>query len=246
MDRASGACSTPSGLELRPVSAKRCVPDHRRAWRSGSGDRPRAGEPLESPADPFGTHAATARRGNWKSAALEAGSTSDRIKQQICKLIEIKSMGAERCWLLRGDVCRRDDVRRALELGSTRFGSINGVIHAAGVIEDGPLQTKSRESAARVLDPKVKGTLVLDDVMRELRSAALEKTQPDFFAALSSVSSSTAAAPARSITQQPMRSLIRMRSVGRTNGLWRSIGDRGGMSAWRRECRHRIRCSVVA
>ena len=93
--------------------------------------------------------------------------TPDHIKQPIRKLIEIQSLGGQ-VLLEAGDVCRPADVRRALEAGLKKFGSINGVIHAAGVLDDGPLQVKSRENAARVLDPKVKGTLVLDQVLRDL------------------------------------------------------------------------------
>jgi NAD(P)-dependent dehydrogenase (short-subunit alcohol dehydrogenase family) len=52
-------------------------------------------------------------------------------------------------------------VARALE----RFGTIDGVIHAALVLDDGPMQTKSREAASRVLAPKVAGTLVLKEVL---------------------------------------------------------------------------------
>ena len=64
------------------------------------------------------------------------------------------------------------------------------MIHAAGVIEDGPLQIKSRESAARVLDPEGQGnTRARPMSMRELMNGAKEQTQLDFFALFSSVSS---------------------------------------------------------
>ena len=35
-----------------------------------------------------------------------------------------------------------------------KFGKIDGVIHAAGIIEDAPFLSKTPESAARVLAPK--------------------------------------------------------------------------------------------
>jgi thioesterase domain-containing protein/acyl carrier protein len=62
-----------------------------------------------------------------------------------------------------------------------QFGPINGVIHAAGVLEDAPMLQKDRASAAGVLAPKVRGTLVLESV--------LQRDPIDFFFLMSSVSS---------------------------------------------------------
>jgi acyl transferase domain-containing protein/SAM-dependent methyltransferase len=57
----------------------------------------------------------------------------------------------------------------ALVAGMLRdHGRIDGVIHCAGVIEDGFLVRKSHRSFARVLAPKVAGTLNLDEATREL------------------------------------------------------------------------------
>jgi len=123
----------------------------------------------------------------WKNA-LEAPGTPDRVKRQIRKLIEIESLGAE-VLHLSCDVCRRDELKLSIEIARARFGSINGVIHAAGVVEDSPLQVKSRESAARVLDPKVRGTLALDDVIQDVMNGANQDMPLDFFALFSSVSS---------------------------------------------------------
>jgi acyl transferase domain-containing protein/thioesterase domain-containing protein/acyl carrier protein len=128
----------------------------------------------------------------WESALAEIG-TPDRIKQRIARLIQIQSLGAE-VLAIPGDVGNPSDVKRAIELACATFGSINGVIHAAGVIDDGPLQIKSRDIAASVLGPKVKGTLVLDDALKDAQSAATLEAPLDFFALFSSVSS--IAAPA--------------------------------------------------
>jgi len=46
------------------------------------------------------------------------------------------------------------------------LGPIRGVIHAAGVAGGGALQLKTPEEAARVLAPKVQGTLLLHRVLR--------------------------------------------------------------------------------
>src|SRR5581483_691986 len=67
-----------------------------------------------------------------------------------------------------------DDVQR-------RFGPLHGVIHAAGVLEDGLLCRKSRGEVQSLLWPKVQGTLVLDRLTRGLGL--------DFFVGFSSLAS---------------------------------------------------------
>jgi acyl carrier protein len=47
-----------------------------------------------------------------------------------------------------------------------RFGAVHGVIHAAGRPGGGVIHLKTREEAAAVLAPKVRGALALDEVFR--------------------------------------------------------------------------------
>ncbi|HEX4022864.1 MAG TPA: SDR family NAD(P)-dependent oxidoreductase [Acidobacteriaceae bacterium] len=115
----------------------------------------------------------------WKTA-LEAEDTPDRIREKVSKLMEMESLGAE-VLVVSADITNSAEVKHAIELARQRFGKIDGVIHAAGVVEDGPLQLKTPTSAASVLSPKVQGTLVLDEALRD--------SQLDFFALFSSVSS---------------------------------------------------------
>jgi NAD(P)-dependent dehydrogenase (short-subunit alcohol dehydrogenase family)/acyl carrier protein len=49
----------------------------------------------------------------------------------------------------------------------TRFGPIQGLIHSAGVAGGGIIQLKDPEVAARVMAPKLQGTLVLDEALRQ-------------------------------------------------------------------------------
>jgi acyl transferase domain-containing protein/acyl carrier protein len=79
------------------------------------------------------------------------------------------------------DVCDRGAMERALSEARRRFGAIDGVIHAAGVAGAGLMQLKTPEAAARVLGPKVEGTLILDSL---LGSEPL-----DFFVLCSSINS---------------------------------------------------------
>jgi acyl transferase domain-containing protein/NADPH:quinone reductase-like Zn-dependent oxidoreductase len=79
------------------------------------------------------------------------------------------------------DVTDRVRMRAVVADARNRFGTIHGVIHAAGALDDGLIQLKSRASAFGVLAPKVNGTLVLDEVFAG---------QPlDFFVLFSSISS---------------------------------------------------------
>ena len=128
----------------------------------------------------------------WKRA-LESTETHDHLKSRIAKLIELESLGSEILYLS-CDVSRRNEMKWAIHAARTRFGSINGVIHAAGVIDDGPLLLKSCAKAARVLDPKVEGTLILTDVLTEATANDKQHEVLDFIALFSSVSSLSAPA----------------------------------------------------
>ena len=66
------------------------------------------------------------------------------------------------------------------------FGTIHGVFHAAGVLEDGPIATKTPESIRRVLAAKAGGAQVLHEL--------LPPGDLDFFAMFSSTSVHLAAA----------------------------------------------------
>jgi acyl carrier protein len=78
------------------------------------------------------------------------------------------------------DVADANQMAAILAESRRRFGAINGVIHAAGVLELGIIQLKTREAAERVLRAKVQGTTVLWEL--------LEEDEPDFFFLCSSIS----------------------------------------------------------
>jgi len=105
---------------------------------------------------------------------------SDRTSQRIRKLRAIEALGAE-VLTLAADVTDRAQMAEAIATVRDRFGSIHGVIHAAGVIDDGLIALKTLESTLPVIATKAKGALVLD--------ASLAGTKLDFFVSFSSVSS---------------------------------------------------------
>ncbi|MBB82907.1 MAG: hypothetical protein CL931_03760 [Deltaproteobacteria bacterium] len=79
-----------------------------------------------------------------------------------------------------GDVAHAEDVDSAIEVAE-RCGPLRGVVHAAGVLEDGLLKGLDAEKIGTVLRPKVEGALQLD---RATRSRSL-----DFFVLYSSAAS---------------------------------------------------------
>jgi len=101
----------------------------------------------------------------WESALLDGGR-SDAEKERLRKLVAIRSLAAG-LLVLQADVTNLDEMKAAVAQTRRQFGKINGVFHAAGVLDDGPLMLKTAASAARVLDPKVRGTLVLEEALRD-------------------------------------------------------------------------------
>ncbi|MFZ2651072.1 MAG: beta-ketoacyl synthase N-terminal-like domain-containing protein [Burkholderiaceae bacterium] len=79
------------------------------------------------------------------------------------------------------DVTDLAQMRGVIEQARSRFGAIHGVLHTAGVLDDGVIQLKRAEAAAAVLAPKVQGTLVLEE--------ALGGAPLDFLVLFSSISS---------------------------------------------------------
>lgn len=80
---------------------------------------------------------------------------------------------------IRADVTRPAMARRVVKIVRRRYGALHGVIHSAGVLADALLPNKTPEAFARVLDPKLRGALVLDHATRN---------EPlDFFVLFSSI-----------------------------------------------------------
>jgi NAD(P)-dependent dehydrogenase (short-subunit alcohol dehydrogenase family)/acyl carrier protein len=65
------------------------------------------------------------------------------------------------------DVSDPDQVKRVLHAVREEFGTIHGVVHAAGVPGAGLLAAKAKEDAAAVLAPKVAGTLAIAEALKD-------------------------------------------------------------------------------
>ncbi len=100
--------------------------------------------------------AALPERDSWEEWLREHGA-ADRTSRRIEEVRKLEALGAE-VLALGGDVADGEQMRRAVEAALARFGTIHGVIHAAGVAGGGVIQLKAAAAAARVLAPKVAGT----------------------------------------------------------------------------------------
>ncbi|WP_426752690.1 type I polyketide synthase [Myxococcus sp. Y35] len=76
------------------------------------------------------------------------------------RLTALTSRGVD-VTVMQADVSRQDDVQRLVDGVAERGMLLRGVIHTAGVLEDGVILHQDRERFARVFAPKVQGALNL-------------------------------------------------------------------------------------
>ena len=118
-------------------------------------------------------------REKWQQL-LENNDENDDLSRKIKSIQTMESNGSK-VLIANADVSDEQQMGKVINRAKHRFGCIHGLIHAAGVLNDGIVQLKSQEEANKVLAPKVKGTLVLDSLLTH------EKL--DFFILFSSISS---------------------------------------------------------
>ena len=120
-------------------------------------------------------------RSRWKQL-LASGDENDATCNKIRKVLELEQSGAE-VLVIRADAADADQMRKAVKDIKKRFGTLHGVVHAAGAIDResfGSIQESSVEKCSRQFRPKLDGLIVLDRV--------LEGTPLDFCLLLSSLS----------------------------------------------------------
>jgi len=117
----------------------------------------------------------------------------DDVSAVIRTLRRLEALGSE-VHVASADVTDLASMREVCRNAVQRFGSLEGVIHAAGVPGGGVIELKTREAAERVLAPKVRGAVLLTELAREFRfeflvfcssltSVAPEIGQADYVAA---------------------------------------------------------------
>ncbi|TNF22698.1 MAG: KR domain-containing protein [Rhodobacteraceae bacterium] len=174
-------------------------------------------------AEGAGTLILTARsplpeRDDW-DRHLKSHGPQDPVTRRIQAVQALEAQGA-RVVTEAADVCNLQQMQEI----ATRHAPIHGVIHAAGVIDDAPLLTKTQVGIEDVLTPKIHGTQVLGQVFPD---GAL-----DWMVLFSS--SSTVTAPAGQVdyiaANEYLNAYAEARRGGRTRvlalnwGIWAEVG----------------------
>ena len=103
----------------------------------------------------------------WKGYLAQHGNgdaTARRIQAAI-RLEEIAALKGGALEVASADVANLAQMRRVIEDVTARQGEITGLIHAAGVLDDGPLLAKTDSAIEAVLSPKVQGLRVIDQLL---------------------------------------------------------------------------------
>ncbi|QQP96966.1 SDR family NAD(P)-dependent oxidoreductase [Lysobacter enzymogenes] len=103
--------------------------------------------------------AATAAATVVLTGRAEAGAAQH---SELQGLSEAWAIAPQRLAYRRLDLADRAAATAAVAAIAVEFGGLNGVIHSAGMLDDGLIRSKSAERFARVLEPKVAGSVHLD------------------------------------------------------------------------------------
>lgn len=107
------------------------------------------------------------------------GRKGAESQEQQSAVIALKGTGAE-VVIAQADVSRRSDMEAVLQQIRERMPPLRGVVHAAGILDDGLLAQQDAERFAKVFAPKIAGAWNLHELTR--------KERLDFFVLYSSAS----------------------------------------------------------
>ncbi|MCC5466707.1 SDR family NAD(P)-dependent oxidoreductase [Pelosinus baikalensis] len=102
-----------------------------------------------------------------KDAILIITGRSLLNEDKIAQLKEFEALGT-RIEYRQVDVTQEQEVAVLLQDIQEEFGSINGIIHSAGVISDNFILKKTNDELQKVLAPKVKGLVNIDQASKDL------------------------------------------------------------------------------
>ncbi len=161
-------------------------------------------------------------RADWPRLLAHAGP-DDATARRILALQRLEALGGE-IVVAQADVANISDMKLAIAQGTAAFGPVRVVIHAAGVVDDGPILTKSPAEVEEVFAPKLHGTQVLNRLFPD--------GSIDLMVLFSSTSTLTG--PAGQIdyvaANEYLNAFARSRSGGKTKvvalnwGIWTGVG----------------------
>ncbi len=150
--------------------------------------------------------------------------TTGRVARAIKAIRAIEHAGGQVLYV-RADVTNVEDMKRAVVEAEAAFGTIDGVLHTAGVLKDDLVELKTISDLELVIAPKVYGTEVLNEALGDrkldivvLFSSTSAATAPigqiDYVAANAYLN-----AVAQSETMQGHRRVVALQW-----GIWNEIG----------------------
>lgn len=161
-------------------------------------------------------------RNAW-AAYLAAHGADDATSRRILSLQRLEALGGT-VEVAVADVCNMDEMRAAVAQGEAALGPVRAVIHAAGVVDDGPMLAKTPAAVEEVFAPKIHGTQVIDALFPDGRL--------DLMVVFSSTS--TVTAPAGQVdyvaANDYLNAFAQARAGGRTRvvaidwGIWSGVG----------------------
>jgi polyketide synthase PksJ len=113
---------------------------------------------------------------------LNSHGPQDSTSHKIRSVLQLEEAGAE-VLVVSADTADKEQMQTVVARTRERFGQIHGVIHAAGIAGGGLIQRRTREKSEQVFNPKITGTLILDEL--------LKNENLDFFILCSSISTIT-------------------------------------------------------
>lgn len=104
-------------------------------------------------------------RSTWEEL-LSNKNTDSYYKERIKTILEVEKLGSKVVYY-KAEVLDIISMKNTLEDVEQNYGKINGVIHSAGVAGGGVIATIDKERIAPVLNPKVYGTLILRELLKD-------------------------------------------------------------------------------
>jgi acyl transferase domain-containing protein/thioesterase domain-containing protein len=110
-------------------------------------------------------------RESW-SRWLKEHADDDPTSNKLQRILEIEATGTE-VITLQADVANPEQMREVRAVLDARYGRLDAIFHAAGVLEDGVMQLRSPEAIERVFAPKVQGARVLLQTLGDMNPSTV-------------------------------------------------------------------------
>jgi amino acid adenylation domain-containing protein len=103
-------------------------------------------------------------RSDWEQW-LNTHPKEDKVSYKIRKVRELEGLGGK-VTVVNADISDMDRMKNSLTKIKEKFGAINGIIHCAGLADGGMIQLRNRKDIDSILAPKVKGTMILNELFQ--------------------------------------------------------------------------------